>query len=60
MLQATERCETSHAIPHHFLRATANRMEIPREEAADLAEPSFLPPSFFSSGQLTCLSLATT
>ena len=35
----------SHSMVHYFPRATANRVEIPREESAGLAEPSFLLPT---------------
>jgi DNA-binding NtrC family response regulator len=44
MLEATSTCETSHAIVHDFPRATANPVEVPREESAALADPSFLLP----------------
>src|SRR5690349_7323210 len=44
MLEATSTCETNHAIVHDFPRATANPVEVPREESAALADPSFLLP----------------
>ncbi|HEV3259157.1 MAG TPA: hypothetical protein VG013_19950, partial [Gemmataceae bacterium] len=43
MLEATSTRETSHSF-YPFLRASANRVQIPREESADPAESSFLTP----------------
>ena len=46
MLDATSTRETSHSIIRPFQRATANRVESPREESADWPESSLLlPPS---------------
>jgi hypothetical protein len=52
MLQATERCETSHSMVHAFLPASTNRVEMPWEESADLAEPSFSLPSSIRTAHL--------
>ena len=44
MLQTTDCCETSPRIVHPVQRATRKRMDIPREESADVAEASLLLP----------------